>query len=104
MLQPNRKDSLNFYFSLRRHNLHVNQFNNNMKKFLFLLIFLPSCEKVYCWDCELTRGHRTIPMPWVYTKTQIVHCHKSEKEINQIILDNKYQGNSSTSYMTCTKR
>lgn len=76
-----------------------------MKKFLFLLVFLPSCEGINCWDCELTTGHRTLPFPWQYTSTKQVYCNKTKKEIYQIIQDHEHtKGMSSYSHMTCTKR
>jgi len=77
-----------------------------MKKFFFLLIFLPSCQKEYCWDCELITGHQHLPYQTrVYTTTQNEYCDKTAEEINQIIADHEYtMGMSSYSHMTCTKR
>lgn len=79
-----------------------------MKKLFFFLVFFPvfltSCEKEYCWDCELTTGHRTSPFPWIYTTTQKEYCNKTEEEIAQIIKAYEYtKGMSSYSHMKCTK-
>jgi hypothetical protein len=90
---------------LSKPQLNANQYYKKIKWLLFLLVFMPSCEKEYCWDCELTSGHRTPPLPWIITTAQKEYCDKSEKEINKIIKDNEYtHGMSSMSYMTCTKR
>ena len=77
-----------------------------MKKFLFLLLFLPSCQKEYCWDCELTTGQRHPPLgDWFFSTTQNEYCDKTDKEITQIIADHEYtMGMNSYSHMTCTKR
>ena len=77
-----------------------------MKKFLFLLLFLPSCQKEYCWECEFTTCHRDIVLGTNgCTTSQIGYCDKTEKEINQIILEHEHTtGMSSYSHMTCTKK
>jgi len=85
--------------------LHVNQYYKKMKWLFFLLVFLPSCEKEYCWDYELTSGYRTPPLPWIITTTQNEYCDKTEKEINKMIQGNENtHGMSTMSYMSCTKR
>jgi hypothetical protein len=85
-------------------NLSVNQYYKKMKWLVFLLVFLPSCEKGFCWDCVLTKGTMILTHPWVTTTTQKEYCDKTENEINQIISDNEKRGMSFYSYMTCTKR
>jgi hypothetical protein len=72
---------------------------------VFFSVFLASCEKDYCWNCELTTGRRTPPFPWIYTTTQQEYCDKTEEEIAQMINDHEYtKGMSSYSHMTCTKK
>jgi hypothetical protein len=84
--------------------LHVNQHYKKMRLLFLLLIFLPSCEREYCWDCELHTGTRTPPFPWIYTSLQEVYCGRTEKEITQIIKEHEYsKGMSTKSYMTCIK-
>ena len=73
---------------------------------LILLCSMTSCKKEYCWECELTSGYRHLPLEtnWTYTTTQNEYCNKTEKEINQIVLDHEHtHGMSSYSYMTCSK-
>ena len=75
-----------------------------MKKFFFLLLFLPSCEREYCWECEVTTGQRDL-FGWHFTTTQNEYCDKTVKEINQIMTDHEHtNGMSSYSHMTCTKK
>jgi hypothetical protein len=78
-----------------------------MKKFLFLLLFLTSCKREFCWDCELTTGRRNLPFQpvMVFTTSQIEYCDRTEAEIAKIISAYEYTtGISSYSHMTCKKR
>jgi hypothetical protein len=81
-----------------------------MKKFLFLLLFLPSCEKPssekhYCWDCQLNEGsHSSLPGGnWTYSTSQVKYCDKTQVEINKIMADNFHEGNQYFSNMDCSK-
>lgn len=87
-------------------NFRVNKYYKKIKWLVFILVFLPSCQKEYCWECELTTGYQHLPLQsWVFTTTQNEYCDKTEKEINQIMADHEYtHGMSSYSHMTCTKR
>jgi hypothetical protein len=57
-----------------------------------LLCIMTSCEREYCWECELTTGYRHLPIEpnWTYTTTQNEYCNKTQKEIDQIVLVHEY--------------
>ena len=79
-----------------------------MKKFLFLLLFLPSCKKDYCWHCNLNiaslNGMRgKVGSYWTYSTSQVEYCDKTQEEINKIMAENSHQGNLSRSSMDCSK-
>lgn len=77
-----------------------------MKKLLILLLFLPSCEKDYCWDCILNTASLTgLPgTNWTYSTSQVEYCNKTDEEINNIMRDHFAEGNHYRSNMECTKR
>jgi len=75
-----------------------------MKKFLFLLLLLPSCQKEYCWECEISTRTGMSPMPINIITSKVEYCNKTENEINQIIDQAHHNGNNYSSAMTCTKK
>lgn len=86
-------------------NLKVQQYHNKIKWLIFLIVFIPSCKKEYCWECTRTIGHSNGPMyPMVYTKSYEEYCHKTENEI-AIIMQDAYRprGNSSVT-LACNKQ
>jgi len=95
--------------------LDVNKYYRNMKKFLFLLLFLllfschkPSsdyAEKTYCWDCILNTGYNPhiYGVPATTSTSHVEYCDKTQMEINKIMLDNFHEGNQYYSNMDCSK-
>jgi hypothetical protein len=74
-----------------------------VKKLLFLLLFLPSCEKEYCWDCTLNTWKPDPASPsGTYVKTQQAYCNKTEKEIEEMIYS--YGKANYKNNMTCEKQ
>jgi len=74
---------------------------------IILLCNMTSCEREYCWECELTTGYRHLPIQtnWTYTITQNEYCDKTQKEIDQIVSEHEnIRGMSSYSHMTCRKQ
>jgi hypothetical protein len=85
--------------------LDVNQCFKSIKWLIFLIVFLPSCEKEYCWECEASSGYRSGPMfPWTITTSSIEYCNKTEKELNDLLNKGNYQGMNTFRTMTCTRR
>lgn len=70
-----------------------------MKRLFFLLLFLPSCEKDFCWDCYVDVWHNE---SGTYTTSHQVYCNKTEKEIEEIIY--KYEKGYFKNSMTCEKQ
>lgn len=91
---------------MRKPIFQINQYYKKMKWLIFLIVFLLSCQKEYCWECELTQGSRNLPYhDWIFTTSYLEYCDKTEKEINQIMADHeKTHGISHSLHMTCAKR
>lgn len=79
-----------------------------MKKLLILLVFLVSCEREYCWDCEYTKCTRIPPEPFDCITEDQKYCDKTEDEIALIIVNSRGRMQRSNyelyTYLTCKKR
>lgn len=74
-----------------------------MKKLIFLILILFSCEKepdpVFCWSCK-----HDVFKPGATYSVIVLYCDKTEAEIKQMEKENNTISGTTTTTLVCKKQ